>query len=174
MSEEVEPVQSFEELFTQYFGRVYKFALTLTQDASQAEEITQNTFYKALKKIDSFQGRSDPGTWLCSIAKNEFFNRRARSRETAMDPSAMPRGGASPDAAEAVLREENRMRLMRCLHDLEEPYREVFMLRVFGELKYAQISALFGKTESWARVTFYRAKLEMQKRIREEDGEDEM
>lgn len=91
-----------------------------------------------------------------------------------MDPSAMPRSGASPDAAEAMLREENRMRLMRCLHDLEEPYREVFMLRVFGELKYAQISALFGRTESWARVTFYRAKLEMQKRIREEDGEDEM
>lgn len=91
-----------------------------------------------------------------------------------MDPSALPQSGASPDAAEAMLREENRMRLMRCLHDLEEPYREVFMLRVFGELKYAQISALFGKTESWARVTFYRAKLEMQKRIREEDGEDEM
>ena len=79
-----------------------------------------------------------------------------------MDPSALPRSGAAPDAAEAMLREENRMRLMRCLHDLEEPYREVFMLRVFG------------KTESWARVTFYRAKLEMQKRIREEDGEDEM
>ena len=86
-----------------------------------------------------------------------------------MDPSAMPRSGASPDAAEAMLREENRMRLMRCLHDLEEPYREVFMLRVFGELKYAQIAALFGKTEGWARVTYYRAKQMLCQAMKEED-----
>ena len=69
MSEEVEPLQSFEELFTQYFGRVDKFALTLTRDASQAEEITQNTFYKALKKIDSFQGRSE------DVYKRQLQNR---------------------------------------------------------------------------------------------------
>ena len=145
MSEEVEPVQSFEELFTQYFGRVYKFALTLTRDASQAEEITQNTFYKALKKIDSFQGRSDPGTWLCSIAKNEFFNRRARSRETAMDPSAMPRSGASPDAAEAMLRE------LGLGESLGQPVQDKAPGPQLSEkLNSALGGLLFGKNESAA------------------------
>ena len=128
-------MQSFDEMFALYFGRVYRFALSLTRSTALAEDITQQTFFKALKKIDSFEGRSDPGTWLCSIAKNEYFSLRKRGREQA------------------------------------EPLDStVFMLRVFGELKYEQIGSLFGKKDSWARVIYYRAKLKLQEKIKEDEG----
>ena len=164
-------MSSFEEMFSRYFGRVYKFALKLTRSTEQAEDITQQTFYRALEKIDSFEGRSDAGTWLCSIAKNEYFDRLRKKKEQPFEPGSAVFGGVSGDVSEAVLREQQRMQIHRHLHDLEEPYREVFMLRVFGELKYGQIASLFGRTESWARVTFYRAKLEIQKRMEEDEHE---
>lgn len=160
----------FEEMFTRYFSRVYRFVLRLSRDQHQAEEITQQTFFKALKKIDSFEGRSDPATWLCSIAKNEYLN-ALRRREDAYRPDSRAFDAPAGDASQAVEREDQRMRIHRRLHDLEEPYREVFMLRVFGELKFDQIASLFGKSVSWARVTFYRAKLEMQRRLEEDEGE---
>lgn len=164
-------MSSFEEMFSRYFGRVYKFALKLTRSTEQAEDITQQTFYRALEKIDTFEGRSDVGTWLCSIAKNEYFDRCRRKKETPCEPGSGVFGGISHDAADDVHRELQRMQIHRHLHRLDEPYREVFMLRVFGELRYAQIASLFGRTESWARVTYYRAKLEIQKRIEEEEHE---
>lgn len=157
---------SFETLFTRYFSRVYKFSLSLTHSETLAEEITQQTFYQALKHIDKFEGRSDPGTWLCSIAKNEYLQLLRRRREHPAEPGSavFDRAIAPPDNES-----DDTMRIHRHLHDLEEPYREVFMLRVFGELKYAQIASLFGRGESWARVIYYRAKTKIQEKIREED-----
>lgn len=159
---------SFEALFTRYFARVYRFALSLSRSETQAEEITQQTFYQALRHIDQFEGRSDPGTWLCSIAKHEYFQQRRRMREQAFAPDdpVFDPGASLPDD------DPDAMRIHRHLHTLKEPYREVFMLRVFGELKYAQIASLFGKGESWARVIYYRAKLQLQQKVREEDEHD--
>lgn len=162
-------MSSFEEMFTEYFSRVYRFALSLTRSTALAEDITQQTFFKALQKIDTFQGRSDAGTWLCSIAKNEYFNRCRRNREQSFPPDSAVFAGEMADADACVQSNAQRMQIHRHLHELQEPYREVFMLRVFGELKYAQIASLFGKTESWARVTYYRAKMEIQNRMKEED-----
>jgi len=158
-------LQSFDEMFSQYFGRVYRFALRLTRSTDQAEDITQHTFFRALEKIDTFEGRSDVGTWLCSIAKNEYYTRCRRNREQPCLP-----GSPVFEKTMAQEDEDGLMAIHRHLHELSEPYREVFMLRVFGELKYEQIAALFKKTDSWARVTFYRAKMELQKRIKEEEN----
>ena len=164
-------MQSFEELFSRYFRQVYGFALSLTRDEGEAEDLAQHTFYKALEKIDSFQGRSDPATWLCSIAKNEYFNRQRRKREFPLE-TAVPTCPSGDESVEmTVQRSDQTMRIHRHLHTLSEPYREVFMLRVFSELKYGQIASLFGKTESWARVTYYRAKQDLQRRMKEEDDE---
>ena len=163
-------MQSFDEMFALYFGRVYRFALSLTRSTALAEDITQQTFFKALKKIESFEGRSDPGTWLCSIAKNEYFSLRKRGREQAEPPDSTLFMGRAADAAEHAENEATLMQIHRHLHELEEPYREVFMLRVFGELKYAQIGSLFGKKDSWARVIYYRAKLKLQEKIKEDEG----
>ncbi len=162
-------MESFEALFARYFSKVYHFAYSLTRSEAAAEELTQQTFYKALKNIDSFEGRSDPGTWLCSIAKREYFNQSARSRERAYAPDSAVFDRAEAGAEAQIERTEDAMRIHRHLHELEEPYREVFMLRVFGELKYAQIAALFGKTEGWARVTYYRAKQLLCQAMKEED-----
>lgn len=168
MGEEVRALESFEELFSRYFGRVYRFILSMTRSTDMAEEITQQTFFKAMEKIDSFEGRSDVGTWLCSIAKNEYFS-LGRRKESSFAPDSLIFEQPGEDSSEGVHREMRRMQIHKHLHELEEPYREVFMLRVFGELKYSQIAALFGKSESWARVTYYRAKVELQNRIMEEE-----
>lgn len=164
-------MKDFEAMFTQYFSRVYRFALRLTGSEQAAEELTQQTFFKALKGIDGFQGRSDPATWLCSIAKHEYLTGRRRDRETPAEPGSavFDRPGEAIDTGYA--RREEALRLHRHLHGLEEPYREVFMLRVFGELKYDQIAGLFGKSVSWARVTYYRAKVELQRRMEAEENE---
>lgn len=163
-------MDDFEAMFTQYFSRVYRFSLRLTGSEQAAEELTQQTFFKALKGLNGFRGRSDPVTWLCSIAKHEFLNGKRR-REDAHGPDSPVWDGAGPDISGGYARREEIMRLHKHLHALEEPYREVFMLRVFGELKYDQIAALFGKSISWARVTFYRAKAEIQNRMEVEENE---
>ena len=160
-------MELFEELFATYFERVYRFCLALTRSADAAEELTEQTFFRALKRLDSFEGRCEPSTWLISIAKNAYFDSRRKQHELPLE--ALPRAGAVESPEWLYLRGEETMRLHRCLHTLSEPYREVFMLRVFGELKYAQIAALFHKSESWAKVTFYRAKLELQNRLKEEE-----
>lgn len=164
-------MQSFEALFSKYFQRVYHFALSLAHNEQVAEELTQQTFFKALKSINSFQGRSDPATWLCSIAKNEFFNSARKNREHMVAPDSCLLKQDASSVEDMVQQNDHIMHIHRLLHALDEPYREVFSLRVFGELKFSQIATLFEKTESWARVTFYRAKCELQSKIREEDNE---
>lgn len=163
-------MQSFDEMFARYFSRVYRFALSLTRSTALAEEITQQTFFKALKYIDSFENRSDPGTWLCSIAKNEYFTLRKRGREQPEPPDSVVFAGRTEDSSRCMENEATLMQIHRHLHELEEPYREVFMLRVFGELKYGQIGSLFGKKDSWARVIYYRAKLMLQEKIKEDEN----
>ena len=125
-------MEDFETLFRSYFSRVYRFALRLTHSEDQAEELTQQTFFKAFKQR------------ICHY-------RRFRD----------------------VLWRWETMRAHRQLHALKEPYREVFTLRVFGELKYGQIAGLFGKSENWARVTYYRAKQMLIERMEEEEHEQD-
>lgn len=148
----------FDEIYKRYFNDVYKYALSLTRDEHAAEEITQETFFKALKAIDKFDGRCKLYVWLCQIAKNAYFTgkkRIAKRSELIEEPH--------PDAAleERLLNKESYFEIHRILHTLEEPYKEVFSLRVFGELSFRQIGELFGKTESWARVTYHRAKMKI-------------
>ncbi len=153
----------FEAVYRQYFADVYKYALALSRDEATAEEVTQETFFKALSAIDSFRGDCQLRVWLCQIARNQYLTlcrERKRFGEAAGEPgdSGIEEGFADADAAK---------RLHVLLHGLPEPYKEVFSLRTFGELPFAQIGELFGKTESWARVTYFRAR----QRLKEEfDG----
>lgn len=164
--------ESFEDQFERYFRAVYRYALSLSGDEYEAEDLTQHAFYKALEKIDSFEGRSESTTWLCAIVRNEFFDRcRRRKREAPLAPDAEANEAVEPGPEAQVQQKEQTLRLHAYLHALPEPYREVFMLRVFGELRFGSIAAVFGKTESWARVTFYRAKQRLQEKMKEEDDE---
>ena len=147
----------FQEVYELYFRDVYKYVLALCRDEHMAEEVTQETFFKVLKSIDSFRGQCKLYVWLCQIAKNTYFSIAAKNRRA---EEVLPE--ETEDALErALMTKESAFEIHRLLHGLEEPYKEVFSLRVFGELSFQQIGQLFGKTESWARVTYHRARLKI-------------
>jgi len=154
----------FGEIYALYMEDVYKYILSLSQNPNIAEEITQETFYKALQKIDRFRGDCKLRVWLCQIAKNTYFSYCSRQinqeKEETLYQQCTPQ-----DVEETVLKSETVIELHRKLHNLPEPYKEVFSLRVLGELPYDQIAELFGKSESWARVTFHRAKLKLKEEL---------
>ena len=155
-----EKATDFEEIYNRYFKDVYRYMLSLSKNESIAEEITQETFYKALNSIDTFNGSCKIYVWLCQIAKNTYLS--WIKKEKRFDPDACPDEKTSGGGFEQRLfDQESLFEIHKCLHALEEPYKEVFSLRMFGELSFAQIASLFGKTESWARVTYHRARLKI-------------
>ena len=146
----------FEILYRLYFRDVYRYVRGLSRDEHLAEEIAQETFARALGAVDRFDGRGDVRAWLFTIARNVWVDHcRRHRRETELPGEDLPGGG---DFAGALEDREEVLRLHCLLHGLGEPYKEVFHLRVFGELPFGDIARVFGRTESWARVTFYRAK----------------
>ncbi len=160
---------AFSEVYRQYEPKVYGFLLALCRDSGLAEELTQETFYQALLHIDKFEGRCSLFTWLCQIGKNAYFQEcRRRKRFTGQEHyPEEPDGG--PDPAELLVRTEQIRRLHRCLEQLPEPYRGVLALKMYGELRYGEIGALYNKSENWARVTGYRAKEKLIRAMKEED-----
>lgn len=144
----------FEAVYRAHFADVYRYALSLSQDTQTAEEVTQATFVRALTAIDTFRGECQLRVWLCQIARNQYLT-LCRERKHFTDQEAeAPDGGIEERFAD----HEAAVRLHHLLHDLPEPYKEVFSLRTFGELPFGQIGELFGKSESWARVTYFRAR----------------
>lgn len=158
--------KGFERVYRDYFDPVYRYALALTRDAQAAEELTQETFFKAMQGIDGFRGESSVKTWLCGIAKNAFLSERRRKRPEALEE--LPEradGRESPE--ELALRKDEGLRAHRALHALPEPYKEVFSLRVFGQLSFREIGELFGKTENWACVVYHRARGKINAKLEE-------
>ncbi len=155
-----------EKLYELYFMKVYSYVMTLSKNQSTAEEITQNTFFKAMQSRQSHKGQSSELTWLCAIAKNMYIDEyRKRTRQNAIDDIE---GIESNDSVETNIENDDSSYRIHCiLHSLEEPYKEVFHLRVFGELSFKTIGKIFGKTENWARVTYHRARLKIRERIDE-------
>ena len=156
-------MQDFEEIYSQYFNYVYKFVLALCYDRDIAEEITQETFFKALKNIDSFEGNANITSWLCQIAKNTYFKsiKSNRQLETLSDFANTAVYGLE----QYIENKETALEIHKALHKMEMPYKEVFWLRTFADLSFSQIGALFEKSDGWARVTYYRAKIMIKEKI---------
>ena len=150
-------MEDFDQIYADYYSEVYKFMLSLCQNHSLAEEITQESFFKALKSIDSFNGNCKISTWLCKIARNTFYSYTKKHNRQVDYPLDIIL--SDENIEEQFVDKETAYTIHKVLHKLNEPYKEVFWLRIFGELSFAQIGALFEKTESWARVTYYRAKI---------------
>lgn len=157
----------FEAIYTTYFDSVYQYTLSLCRDPHTAEEITQEAFYKAMTHLDRFDGRCRLYVWLCQIAKNTYLTYARRQRRRAPAPEGD--GPSQPGFEDEVLDRGSAWELHKRLHQLREPYKEVFSLRVFGELSFSQIGQLFGKSDSWARLIFYRAKTELRRQADEND-----
>ena len=156
-----EGVPDFEEIYRAYFADVYRYILALSRDAQTAEEVTQETFVRALTAIDGFRGERQIRVWLCQIARNQYLSLCRERRKFAEEPGETGDRGIEEGFADR----ETARQLHVLLHALPEPYKEVFSLRTFGELPFAQIGELFGKTESWARVTYFRARQKLKEAL---------
>ena len=164
--EEREKPMNIEELYRTYFDIVYRYIRSISQDGSLAEEVTQETFFKALEKIDQFRGDCDVRVWLCQIAKNTLYDHLKKQKKQLFGDEKLEKAeSAGGELLEEKLAQRSQaMEIHKVLHRLSEPYKEVFSLRTFGELTFREIGMLFGKSENWARVTYYRARV----KIREE------
>lgn len=149
----------FDSIYKAYFKEVYLYARSLSANESTAEEITQEAFAKAFKAIDSFDGSKDIRAWLFTIAKNTYFT-YCRKQKLFVGDDEIPENAAQSHTplAERLSDEESAFKIHQFIHTMKEPYKEVFSLRVFGELPFEKIGMLFGKSSNWARVTYYRAK----------------
>ena len=160
-------MEDFEAIYVQHFDGVYKYVFSLCRNETIAEEITQEAFYRAMEHIDKFEGKCKLYVWLCQIAKNTFLTyvkkQKRHVSETDIDLSRQIEASFENE----ILDKETVWKLHKLLHELSEPYKEVFSLRVFGELPFSQIGELFGKSDSWARLIFYRAKKELRRDLDE-------
>ena len=155
-----------EKLYEAFYMKVFSYVMTLARDRNDAEEITQETFFRAISTEKSFRGDSESFTWLCAIAKNIFIDEKRRvSRQDDELSEELP--DTNKGIEEKLTDRDQSLKIHLILHKLEEPYKEVFQLRIFGELSFAEIGSIFGKTETWARVTYHRARLKIKERMDE-------
>ena len=154
----------FEQTYLEYRQMIHAFLLRLCGNAHLAEELTQETFYQAFKHWSSFRGQSSVSTWLCTIAKRQLYNAVRRKELLPIDEAVHHTGN---DISDALADSDRMMEAHRLVHRLPEPMREVFTLRTFGDLSHQQIGSLFGKSDSWARVTYYRARQMLQQMAKE-------
>ena len=162
---------NIEELYRTYFDIVYRYIRSVSRDGSLAEEVTQETFFKALKKADQFRGDCDVRVWLCQIAKNTLYDHlKKQKRQLSGDEQLEKAGSDGGELLEEKLAQRSQaLEIHKVLHGLSEPYKEVFSLRTFGELNFREIGMLFGKSENWARVTYYRARVKIREELEYED-----
>jgi RNA polymerase sigma factor (sigma-70 family) len=156
-------------LYHSYYLQVYSYVMTIIKNQSYAEEITQNTFFKAMTAKKEFEGNSSEFTWLCGIAKHLAIDEcRKNKKLSELDETVST---AAIDFEKATEDKDTALQIHLILHKLQKPYKEVFQLRVFGELSFSEIGMIFQKTENWARVTYHRARLKIQERMVENEQE---
>lgn len=151
--------------FEQYYEDVLRFLRGLSRDEHLAEELTQETFYHAMKSIHSFRGDSDLRIWLCSIAKNLFFTYKNKQQRITFGETFADYEAEEKMFVQIIADKEMALQIHKILHELKEPYKEIFSLRIFGELSFKQIAELFHKSEHWACVTYHRAKEMIRKEL---------
>lgn len=157
-------MKDFEKIYSEYYDIVFQYVLSLCREEVWAEEITQEAFFKALKGIDTFRGNCKLSVWLCQIAKNTFYTEvKKKQRQIDYPLEVIP---TEDNYEQKIFDKETAFEIHKVLHQLAEPYKEVFWMCTFGELSFAEIGKIFGKTESWARVTYHRAKLKIKEAMK--------
>ncbi len=155
----------FEKLFNENKEFIFKYLMKMTRDFSLSEELTQETFFRAYMNYTSLRNKEKASVWLCQIAKHTYFAwYNEQKKKDTLDNIEAANNYVSLE--DAFVQKELSQKALLCLHELEEPYKEVFILSVFGGFSLKDISLIFGKSESWARVTFYRAKQKLLERMR--------
>lgn len=156
----------FADIHETYFADVELYLRAICRDEALAEELTEQVFFRALKALPTFRGDCDIRTWLCAMARNAFVSHQRKEK-----PSQSIEELQIPDSRKTVeewiVDQEQAMAIHRILHDLPEPYKEVFSLRIFGQLSFGDIGSLFGRTANWACVTYHRARQKIQSEMEE-------
>lgn len=158
-------MQNMEELYNEYFQTVYKYLFSLTHSADLSEELTQETFYQALKTYDNFRGDSKVSVWLCQIAKHLWYKEYSKRNRQISKPieeisDSLP---AAENIELSILVNESKIELYQRIQALDEKTKEVVHLRLTGELSFREIGEILNRNETWARVTFYRGKQKLVK-----------
>ena len=154
----------FETIYTTYFRDVFLYIRRLSHDEHIAEEITSETFFKVMNSIDRFRGDCDIRVWLCQIAKNCYYSYLKKAGRTdRIEDIEIPEQEESFE--ERLSQQDQAVQIQKILHDIPDPYKEVFMWRVFAELSFKQIGQMFGKSENWASVTYHRARNKIKEKL---------
>ena len=147
----------FESIYRDYFRDVELYLRAVCKDELLAEELTEQVFFQALKALPTFRGDCDIRTWLCAMGRNCYLSHLRKAKQTEdIDELQIPDPRKSIE--DCIAAKQQAMAIHRVLHDLPEPYKEVFSLRVFGQLSFQDIGGLFGRTANWACVTYHRAR----------------
>lgn len=157
-------VTQLEDIYNTYFKDVFLYVYSLSGDKHIAEDITSETFMKALTTLDSFRGDSDIRVWLCQIAKNSYYS-YLRKKKSFVDLESLPEPASEENVEQEIITSEASMKVHEIIQNLKEPYKKVFTLRVFGELSFKQIGNLFEKSDNWACVTYHRAREKIKARL---------
>ena len=152
-------MQDIEKIYKEYFETVNKYLFCLTHNDDISEELTQETFYKAVKKINTYKGECKMSVWLCQIAKNLWYDQCRKNKKiiniTDIDLFNIE---SQDNVEEEIVSNDEKLSLYKKMQLLDDKTREVMYLRITGELSFKEIGVIMNKTENWARVTFYRGK----------------
>lgn len=161
----------FDEIYKAYFNDVYHYVRRLSNNEYIAEEITSDCFFKAMKSLDTFRGDCDIRIWLCQIAKNCYYTymKKQGNIESLDDILITKIPSSSVSIEEKIARKDEANKIRKKLHEIAEPYKEVFMWRVFADLSFKQIGQMYGKTENWACVTYHRARIMIKNELEEKN-----
>lgn len=163
----------FEQIYNAYYKSVYLYVMQISDSEHIAEEITSETFYKAINSVNSFRGDCDMRVWLCQIAKNTYFSylKKHKRELSVAEADLQDITNSNVLIDEQIEKQEEAWQIRKILHSISDPYKEVFMWRVFGELSFKEIGGLYKKTDNWACVTYHRARKMIQSRLEEIEHE---
>ena len=159
-------MQDIEKIYEQYFDTVNKYLFCLTRNNDISEELTQETFYRAVKKIDTYKGECKISVWLCQIAKNLWFDECRKKKKYILNEEDLFNIKELTTLEDDIISKEEKMLLYKKMQNLDNKTREVIYLRITGELSFKEIAIIMNETENWARVTYYRGKNKLK------EGED--
>jgi len=170
-------MDEFEDIYVKYANDVKRFLIYLTHDVNLAEELTQETFYQAVKSINRYNGKCNMKVWLCQIAKYRFYDHLKKQKhyhkvslDEMIDLSVeFPSSDVNP--IDNIIQEENIQKIYKYIKEMKEPYREIFMIRIYNKLSFREIGEIFEKSENWARVTYYRTKTKLLERMKSDNYE---
>ena len=157
----------FDEIYTLYFKDVYLYIRRLSGDEHLAEEITAQTFYKAIKSLDKFRGDCDVRVWLCQIAKNSYYTHIEKNKRLESFDCKAVEFAEGKSFTEKIEDKEEAKLIQSVLHGIDDPYKEVFMWRVYADMSFKEIGRIFSRSENWACVTYHRAKKLIKQRLEE-------